>query len=121
MSYEKFSTYEEAAGNLVNSYQQNAGIKPGQLSEIVNPSVKLEVSKSINSILLDSKLSNCTWHPIKTHGSFVCADGKIANGVCLTNKSEGCPSGVPTGTDDTWVTAGAVQCCTVEYDAKPGG
>jgi len=83
-SYEKFSTYEEAADNLVKSYQEKSGIEPNELAEIVTPSVKQEVSKSINSILFVSKTSNCTWHPIKTHGTFICPDGKISKGMCLT-------------------------------------
>ena len=58
--------------------------------------------------------TTCAWTAINTHGAFKCPARQFVAGVCLTNKDKGCPNGTATGSDSTWVTAGAVFCCNID-------
>jgi len=118
-SYDELSIYKSSAKTLMSELQTNSGVDPIQLEAIVSPSVKTEVQNSLNQMVLTPNVKNCAWHPVRTHQSYACQGGKVAIGVCFTNKDLGCPGGTATGKDGTWVSAGAVQCCAIEYQIQP--
>ena len=56
--------------------------------------------------------TSCQWKVVLTHGAVACDQGQFVTAVCMTNKNSGCPNGVASGDDSTWVVAGAIRCCT---------
>jgi hypothetical protein len=66
---------------------------------------------------LDQRLgrskSSCSWHPITTHGNYLCPDNHFVSGICLTNRPSGCAGAPIGGGDNANVTAGGVYCCSL--------
>lgn len=94
-----------------------------ELTGLIN-TTDTELTRAIGDILdgnsvvgktkkLNTIKSSCSWHAIQTHHSFQCPGNQFVASVCLTNKDKGCPNGQPGGSDNTWVTAGAVKCCSL--------
>jgi hypothetical protein len=105
--------YAETAKQIVKGLESKSNISDEDLKRIFAPTIQSEIQQQVKNRPAVA-LSNCSWYPITTHQSFQCPDRKIATGVCLTNKGQGCPGGTATGEDSTWVTAGGIMCC----DAK---
>lgn len=74
----------------------------------------LPVARANRADKISNLKSNCIWHPITTHNSFICPEREFVAGLCFTNRDAGCPNGIPAGNENMWAVAGAILCCSID-------